>query len=131
MVKLIQCEIWVCFFLTKSIIREDIFDNAQCISFSISNRFLCFLFICKSVEKPDSQRYVDTNGINARKANKIIVISSKIYSPRFVSKFSPGENFPPVGNNWYRHYIARLRFTRLYNKYNAPRTIHLVYLCAN
>jgi hypothetical protein len=33
------------------------------------------------VEKPDSQRYVDIIGINARRANKILVISSKIYSP--------------------------------------------------
>lgn len=34
--------------------RVYIFDNAQRMSFSTSNRFLCSVFIYKIVEKPDS-----------------------------------------------------------------------------
>jgi len=29
---------------------------------STSNLFLCFVFICKRVEHPDSHRYLETNG---------------------------------------------------------------------
>lgn len=40
-------------------------------SFSITSRFYSLFFICISVKNPNSQIYVNANGINAREAFSI------------------------------------------------------------